>query len=123
VRFVQSVTGPAAALVVDGLAVARLTRLVVLDTITDPIRDRIIEAAYRRRDGGFEPLDALETWTERAVDDNDPPKLATLVTCTWCTGVWVAAGAVVASRVAPRAWRTVATTAALAWCGGRLAEP
>jgi hypothetical protein len=79
-------------LVVGGLAVYRLTRLVVDDKIAEPIRDRIVEAAP-------------EGW------------LANLVTCPWCVSVWAgfawagltaAAPAVAAPVGAALAWSAVA---------------
>jgi hypothetical protein len=59
-----------AVLLVYALAVARITGLIVSDTITEPLRD------------------ALIGWLD------DRPKtlgsaLATLVTCPWCAGMWV----------------------------------
>jgi len=57
-------------LLVYALAVARVTGLITLDTITEDIRDSIIG------------------WLD------DRPKtlgayLATLITCPWCAGMWV----------------------------------
>jgi hypothetical protein len=57
-------------LIVYALAVARVTGLIVADTITEPIRDNAI------------------AWLD------DRPKtlgsaLATLITCPWCAGMWV----------------------------------
>lgn len=59
------------------LAAARLTRLVTVDKITEPIRDRIIVR--------FSPDPNLELVR--------PPesKLVYLVHCPWCFGLWVAA--------------------------------
>ena len=58
-------------LIVYALAVARITGLIVSDTITEPARD------------------ALIGWLD------DRPKtagaaLATLITCPWCASIWVA---------------------------------
>jgi len=80
------------ALTVGGLAVYRLTRLVVEDTIAEPIRDRIVEAAPEGR-------------------------LAYFLTCPWCVSVWVgfawaglavAAPAVAAPVGAALAWSAAA---------------
>lgn len=54
------------------LAIARVTGLVTQDTITEEIRNRIIQSL------------------------DDRPKtlgdyLATLITCSWCAGMWVSA--------------------------------
>jgi hypothetical protein len=57
-------------------------------------------------------------WAEMAMaDEADAPKLATLVTCRWCAGVWIAAGVVLARRVAPRQWAPVAEVLAVAAAG------
>lgn len=94
---------------IDGLAVARLTRLVTRDRIADAPRRWLIREAYawahapkvlRERDG--DPLD----WP--TIDGERAPKVAYLVTCPWCSSVWVAVAVVVARRVAPRWWRPVA---------------
>lgn len=58
-------------LMVYALAVARVTGLIVADSITEPARD------------------ALIGWLD------DRPKtlgsaIATLITCPWCAGMWVA---------------------------------
>lgn len=58
-------------LLIYALAVSRLTGLVVADALTEGIRDRIIEAL-----------------------DDRPATLgsyvATLITCPWCAGMWIA---------------------------------
>jgi hypothetical protein len=58
------------AVLIYALAVARVTGLIVADTITEPIRDRII------------------SWLD------DTPGSAgewfsSLITCPWCAGMWV----------------------------------
>lgn len=73
-------------LAVGGLAVHRATRLVTDDTITAPVRDRIVDR------GGW-PAD--------------------LVTCPWCVSVWVAAGWAALTVAAPRVARPLG--ALLAW--------
>lgn len=92
--------------ILDALAAYRLTRLVTADTIAEPVRGAVVAYAYEREAGGVEPGDG-ETWTETAINDPTPPKLAELVTCRWCAGFWIAVLVVVARRVAPRAWRPV----------------
>lgn len=87
---------------VDMLATHRLVRLVTADVITQPLRDRLVGWAYRRHgDEGSEPATG---WADYAEADPDAPKLATLLTCRWCAGVYVAAGVVVARRLAPGPW-------------------
>lgn len=67
-------------LVVDALATYRITRLVVEDTITQPLRD-LVESG---------------TWLDR------------LIECPWCVGVWVGMGVAAARAIAPRQWTPVA---------------
>lgn len=57
-------------LVVYCLAVARLTGLVVSDTITEPIRDWLLV----RLDGRERTLGSF---------------LAALIQCPWCAGMWI----------------------------------
>lgn len=105
----------------DALAAYRLTRLASADTITQQPRERIIEAAYQAA-AGTDPARPMpmfrgepNQWQLTAEADGlAAPKLATLVTCRWCTGVWVAAGVVLARRVAPRWWQPMAELLALA---------
>lgn len=96
-------------LVVDAVAVYRLTRLVTKDVITAPARDAFVEATYIVAERSEAVRDEIEsaqmTWSEYAEDDKKAPKLATLVVCRWCASVWLAAGVLVLRRYAPRAWR------------------
>lgn len=75
-------------LAVGALAVHRLTRLVVADTITEPVRDRIRDRAPEGR-------------------------LAYFLTCPWCVSVWVGAGWALLAAAAPGV--AVPAGAALAW--------
>lgn len=115
-------------LVVDALATFRLTKLVTHDTLTLEAREAVIAGAYRRagRDEWAEEQMAAEgprSWQEDVVpNDPDPPKLATLVTCPWCAGAWLALGVVVARRLFPRAWSAVAEVFALSAAAGLVAE-
>ncbi len=61
---------PALLLLVYALAVARVTGLIVTDTITEPARDALIA----RLDDRPNTAGSL---------------LATLITCPWCAGMWV----------------------------------
>lgn len=98
-------------LLYDALAAYRITRLISADTITQPLRVRVIRFAYEHRDGSvgavFENAPDDE-WDERPGNDPDAPKLATLVTCRYCVGVWVAAGVTLARWWFPRQWEPVA---------------
>ncbi len=61
--------------VVLALACFRVTRLIVLDTITDPLRDLTV---YRLPDSGFAGY------------------VKVLFDCPWCVGFWVSIGGVIA---------------------------
>lgn len=119
------------ALVLDALAAYRLTRLATADTILDGPRAAVVRLAYERQDwpdgqGSGAPAtvwqEQLERvanaggWSEYAMDDPDAPKLATLVTCRWCAGMWVSLGVVAARRLFPRTWPPLAK--ALAFSAG-----
>lgn len=78
-------------LVVDALATLRLTRLVVSDTVAEPIRHRVLSWAETPRDGAMAH-----------------PRVAELLGCSWCTSIWTAAAVVFARRAMPRAWAPVA---------------
>jgi hypothetical protein len=65
--------------VINAFAVARIARLIAVDTITEPIRRRITT----RYEGS----------------------LVELITCTWCLGIWLAAMAIVLTCAATtRGW-------------------
>lgn len=112
-----------ASVLIDGLAVARLTRLVTADTITVGPRDAVVRWAYAR-DGRAQWLVELEEWASPSAAvqaDQHPPKVARLITCPWCAGVWVAAGVATARLVAPRLWGRAAAALAAAEAAGLLA--
>lgn len=125
-------------LFVDALATYRLTRLVTEDTLTLELRERAIAWAYGATVVGgtsdrtvnllnmierddLVPLDAPDYWQQVMEHDSDPPKVATLVTCPWCTGMWVAFGVVAARRFVPRAWSPLAKALALSAVAGLIA--
>lgn len=101
--------------IIDALAAYRLTRLVTKDVLLDELRDDIIRGAYARRGDGRQPPAQLN-WTDMAMHDPDAPKLATLITCRWCAGMWISLGVVAARRVAPGLWGPLAR--ALAFSAG-----
>jgi hypothetical protein len=97
-------------LVVDALATYRLTRLATADVISEPAR-----MALLRRVGATPPPGEEDPSAQQVVEAmDDPPRLATLVTCRWCAGMWIAAGVAAARRGAPGAWDPVARGLALA---------
>lgn len=93
----------AVATVLDVAAVARVTRLVTTDTLTAPVREFAIEAAYAGRDGYAAKRDlAAEVGSWRLVAEVDgptAPRAAYVWTCDWCASVWVGAGVALARRV------------------------
>lgn len=111
------------ALVIDALAAYRLTRLVTADTITEPPRRWLVQEAYAWQERTLPEVQAGATVEERvAADDEEPPKIATLLTCRWCAGVWCAAGVVLARRLAPRQWGVVADGLAISAAAALLAN-
>lgn len=85
--------------VTDALATFRLTRLVVDDEITQPLRDRV----FARH------------------DPDEGSRVGYLISCPFCSAVWLAAGVVAARAVAPRSWRRVSEALALAALAGEVA--
>lgn len=102
-------------LFVDVLATYRLKRLATADIISEPARRSVVGHLLERVDGQPDPSEAPPGQTaEEMVDDcDDPPKLARLITCRWCAGVWIAGGVVAARALAPRAWDHAARGLAL----------
>lgn len=99
----------------DCAAAYRLTKLLTDDVVTQAARSRFVQAAYvgagqegraraAMREAGYD----RDEWDRYARDDPDAPKLATLATCRWCAGMYVA-GAVTAARLLwPAGWRWAA---------------
>jgi uncharacterized protein DUF1360 len=99
-------------LVVDVLATYRLTRLATADIISEPARQTAVTRLLRGSDVLDEP--GPERTAQELVEAvKDPPKLARLITCRWCAGVWIAGGVVAARILAPRMWDPVAMGLAL----------
>lgn len=88
-------------LATDGLACARLVRLVQHDTITGPAR----AAITRSVDRGHLP-DVIEE----------------LLVCPWCLSMYLGAGIVAARTFFPRAWAPVARMLALSEIVGLIVE-
>jgi len=104
-----AVGGDALALAVDALAAYRLTRLATTDVIGEPWRRAVVDRAVAPAD---QPAGAVGA---QAVVDGlaDPPRLARLVTCRWCAGIWIAGGVVAARRLAPGVWEPIGRGLAL----------
>jgi hypothetical protein len=100
---------PWAGFLIDVLATYRLTRLATADVIGEPVR-----MALLRKAGAEPPPGEGDPTAQEVVEGLEhPPRLATLITCRWCAGVWIAAGVTVARAVAPRAWEPVSRGLAL----------
>lgn len=69
-------------LVVTALAVFRLTRLVTSDTITEPLRARVLNGPTTYSRAQRKPSAARV-------------RLYDFITCAWCVSMWIAALAVV----------------------------
>lgn len=99
-------------IMLDCVSAYRLTRLVTADVITQVPRRKFVENAYRAADlqrwaqlrPEIESDDWHGAWDEYAEVDPEAPKLATLVTCRWCVGVYAAAGVTLARLITPRQW-------------------
>ena len=78
----------ATTLLTDALAAYRLTRLVTLDAVTEPLRERVHEL--------------------------DNHTLSYLITCPHCTGMYAAALTTAARVLFPRVWGPVAAALASA---------
>lgn len=87
-------THSAVLLLLDALAVARLTRLVVTDTILAPLRARLI---------GSRPSTTRDLGGERILVAARP-RLAELLSCPWCTSPYLAAIVVACQALAPAVW-------------------
>lgn len=62
------------------LTVYRLTRLVAVDRVTAPVRDRLqdwFERRWQKRQGSYQPSDEWQSM------------LAYLLGCMWCASIWV----------------------------------
>lgn len=106
--------------VIDALAVARLARLITADTITLPWRARVIRYAYDKRDGSqIDPV-SDQAWQHTVENDHEPPRLAELITCQWCSSIWAAAFVVAARRACPRVWDPLARVLAASMVTGLL---
>jgi hypothetical protein len=99
-------------LVLDGLACYRLTRLVVADTITAPLRDRL---------AGQRPAVARSMGGERMIVAKRP-RVAEFVHCPWCVSPYLAAAVVACQALAAAPWLYVAAVLAFSAIAGLLSE-
>lgn len=86
-------------LIVDSLATYRLTRLVTEDVIAAPVRDKIFEK--------HPPHD--RSWSY-------------VLTCPWCSSVWIGIGVMIARKIVPSAWDPLAKGLAASAVTGVISE-
>ncbi len=98
-------------LVVDALAVYRLTRLVTEDEISAPLR---------RLAGGYVARPFTANAKEMQVAAR--PRVAAFITCPWCISIWVAAGVVALQALAPSPWSYAAAGLAFSAIAGLIAD-
>jgi Protein of unknown function (DUF1360) len=99
-------------LVCDALAVYRLAILITQDAITNGLRT-LIQRPYQR---------LQRRNTTRAMPKGFRWYLVELSTCPWCVSIWVAAGAIALTRLAPTVWQYAAIALACSAVAGFLAE-
>lgn len=92
---------PALWVLVDSLAVYRLTILVTRDAITARLR------------GWLSATDATGIHRPRVWD---------FLGCAWCTSIWIAGGVVVLTRLVPVPWSYVALVLAFSAAAGALSS-
>jgi hypothetical protein len=107
-------THNAVLLILDALAVVRLTRLAIADTIVAPLRDLLIGTAHAP--GGARALSGEHIIVAAR------PKLAELLGCPWCISFWIAIGVVMFQTLVPTVWQYPAAILAFSAIPGLLAE-
>lgn len=87
-------TRSAVLLVLDALATARLTRLVIADTITAPIRARLAgsRASTSYNLGGERMMVVAR------------PRLTQFITCPWCISPYLAGIVIACQALIPAVW-------------------
>jgi hypothetical protein len=83
-----------AQLVVYALAVARVTRLITADRLFADSRDNFVNWAWKREYGIRLVRNASRfAWEVAREEGAVEPRLAYLVTCSWCASIYVGAAA------------------------------
>jgi hypothetical protein len=106
----------------DALAVYRLAKLITADTITEPLREKLRQAALRK-DGRTIAADHEQGYA--IMDFAAKTKLAwlfELVTCPWCVSIYAATAVVALTKFIPGIWQYPAMGLALSAAAGFLAE-
>jgi hypothetical protein len=99
-------------LLLDALACYRLTRLVVTDYLTEPLRERL---------RGRVPLSDRQLTGDRIVVAKRP-KVAEFLSCPWCVSFWTAIGVVLMQSLLPTACLYVTAVLAFSAVAGIIAE-
>jgi hypothetical protein len=105
-------THSATLLALDALACFRLTRLVVADTITAPIRARLI---------GSRPAVTMDIGAQRMMVAARP-RLAEFLTCPWCVSPYLAVAVVACQALAAAVWIYPAAVLAFSAVAGLISE-
>jgi hypothetical protein len=120
----------ALAAVLGALATYRLALLVTADTLTGPWRESVIRSSYRRDAesrrltleemvGGPAKLSEInrdaEGWKRVVNEDDDAPAVAYLITCPWCSSVYLAVPVAVGAYFGSSSWWFLLPAAALAF--------
>ena len=106
-------THSAVLLILDALAVFRLTRLVVADSITAPVRTWLIGSTY---DGQPRYPDGSRDARAKRL------RLAVFLGCPWCVSPYVAGGVVALQATAPTVWQYAAAVLGFSAVAGLLME-
>jgi hypothetical protein len=106
------VTHSAVLLTLDALAVARLTRLVMLDSILAPVRELL---------KGRKPAQSMDLGGSRIMVAARP-RVAELLGCPWCVSPYLAAAVVACQALAAAVWLYVSAVLAFSMVAGLLAE-
>lgn len=86
--------------ILDALAVHRLTKLVIDDTITEDLRE----------------------WVWEKYGQPDESKVGYLFTCPWCVSIWMGIGVTAARTMAPKTWRAASYVLAFSSVTGWIEE-
>ena len=96
-------------LAIDALAVARLTRLITVDTFPfGQLRDAVKAGAWAQ-------------YHEAHPTDDGEPTLVELLECPWCMSPYIATFVICARRIAPRMWNPLAKVLAASQIAGMAA--
>jgi hypothetical protein len=105
-------THSAVLLILDALAVARLTRLVTADAITAPVREKL---------AGRRPATSMSAGGERVMVAKRP-RLAQFISCPWCTSPYISLGVILLQCLAPSVCLYASALLAFSEVAGLLAE-